>query len=138
MQSVKGYEAQESGRGVLELALTVEKIECARLSEKASPEAKSNYKLNVSLSEKHRRPEGLVLSFNLELTGSPQVAKIVVEGTAKLVGSKKEIDQELTSSSEKGPPRVVEAIYDKLYGLLYLLAGSMRVPYPPPNLLKSK
>jgi hypothetical protein len=121
---------------VLEVAVTVEKMECSRLSDRTSENTKSEYTVKVSLEEKQRRPDGVTLSFSLELTGTPQVALIIVSGFARLTGSDAEIRESLEVRSEKAPPPVAEAIYEKLYGLLYLVAGSMRIPYPLPNLLK--
>lgn len=121
---------------MLEVGVTVEKIECVRLSERATGDSKANYKLNVSLSEKHRRPDGLTIAFNLELTGFPEVAKITVAGSAKLTGSEADINEGIAAGVDKKPPKVVEAIYERLYGLIYSMAGSMKVPYPMPNLLK--
>lgn len=121
---------------MLEVGVTVDRIECVRFSDRVNENSKANYKLNVSLEEKHRRPDGLTIGFNLELTGSPQVVKITVTGVARLAGSQKEIGENTAKRDDRAPPKIVETIYERLYGLLYLLAGSMRVPYPTPNLVK--
>lgn len=121
---------------VLDVGVTVDRIECARLSEMATQDSKSTYTLNVGLLEKERGPAGLTINFNLELVGSPQLAKLVVSGSARLIGSENDIREALSQESEKSPPKVVETIYEKLYGLLYVLTVSMKVPFPQPNLLK--
>jgi len=121
---------------VLDVSVTVERIECARLSDRATQDSKSTYTLNVGLLEKERGLDGLTINFNLELVGSPQLAKLVVSGSAKLTGSDNDVREALSQESERTPPKVVETIYEKLYGLIYLLTVSMRVPFPQPNLLK--
>jgi hypothetical protein len=37
---------------------------------------------------------------------------------------------------DKTPPVVLTTIYERIYGLLYLVAGSLKVPHPLPTLLK--
>jgi hypothetical protein len=121
---------------VLEVSVVVERIEAARLTEKANEELRSNYKLNVGLSEKQRKAASLVLGFNLELTQVPQTAKITLTGTAELTGTEEEIKERITSKSENTPPPVVEIIYERVYGLVYIIAGGIKVPRPLPNLLR--
>jgi hypothetical protein len=77
-----------------------------------------------------------VLSFVLELTSQPQVARIKVDGIATLKGNKEEVQNEITAPDETNPPRILVTIYERVYGLIYLLAGNLRVPHPMPNLVK--
>jgi len=121
---------------MLEVAVLVEKLDATRLSEKANENAPSNYNLNVSLSEKSRSAESLVLNFQLELTTQQQTAKITVAGNATLKGSKEDIQTGITAPDENRPPQVLLTIYERVYGLIYLAAAGMKVPSPLPNLLK--
>ena len=121
---------------VLEVNVLVEKIEAVRMTEKPSEDLRSNYKLNVGLSEKQRKASSLVLGFTLELTQVPQAAKITVTGTAELTGTDEEIKERITSKTETAPPPVVEIIYERIYGLVYIIAGGIKVPRPLPNLLR--
>jgi len=123
---------------VLEVAVTLDRVEGVRLSDKADVNAKSEYKLNVSMSEKQRAPEELTLGFTLELTCQPQIAKMTVSGTVVLTGPDEEVESDIAPGEEKTPPKVVETIYERVYGLVYVLAGSLKVPYPKPNLLKKR
>lgn len=121
---------------MLEVAVLVEKVDATRLSEKASENAPSNYNLNVSLSEKSRSAESLVLNFQLEMATPQQTAKITVAGNATLKGSKEEIQAGITAPDENRPPQILITIYERVYGLIYLVASGMKVPSPLPNLLK--
>ena len=121
---------------MLDIAVLVERVEGARLSEKATENAQSSYNLNVSLSERDRTSGELVLSFVLELTSQPQVARIKVDGIATLKGNKEEVQNEITAPDETNPPRILVTIYERVYGLIYLVAGNLRVPHPMPNLVK--
>jgi hypothetical protein len=136
-EGAKGYEAGALTTRVLEVTVTVGKIEAVRLSDRASENLKSNYKLNVDLTEKERKSQALTVNFSIELTCQPQLARIAVGGTARLVGPDAEIKDMLAAKGEKSPPKVVEVIYEKLYSLVYLIAGNMRVPQPLPSLVKS-
>lgn len=123
-------------RGVLEVSVTIEGVDGARLSEKASENANSNYSLNVSLSEKNRTSEALTLTFSLELTSQPQMARFRVSGNAVLSGTKDEIKESIAAPDENRPPPILVMIYERIYSTLYILSGALKVPHPLPNLLK--
>ncbi len=133
---LKGYEATLGAISTLEIEVTAERIEGARLSPGVDENTKANYKLNVSVSEVRRRPGSMGLAFTLELSAAPQVAKMTVSGNAKVTGVEDEIRLATAPRQGKAPPKLVEMLYDKLYGLLYILAGSLNVPYPMPSLVK--
>ncbi len=120
-----------------EIGVLVERIEGARLSDKATENGTSNYSLNVSMSERERNPESLVLSFTLELTNQPQLARLAVTGIATITGNKDDIQNAIKAPDEKSPPLVLLTIYERIYGLLYLVSGNLKVPHPMPTLLKS-
>ena len=121
---------------MLEVAVQVERVDGSRLSDKANENAASNYNLNVSLSERDRTTEALVLNFSLELTSQPAMAKITISGYATLKGTKEEIQTGITASDENKPPAVLVTIYERIYGMVYLVASNLKVPHPMPNLLK--
>ncbi|MDA4121369.1 MAG: hypothetical protein OK404_03055 [Thaumarchaeota archaeon] len=121
---------------MLDVAVLVERVEGARLSEKASENAQSSYNLNVSLSERDRGSGELVLSFMLELTSQPPVARIAITGIATIKGNKDEVANEITAPDDTNPPKILVTVYERVYGLLYLVAGSLKVPHPMPNLIK--
>ena len=121
---------------MLDVSVLIESLNCSRLSDKISEDSASNYALNVSLSERDRNPSSLILSFTLELTNQPQLAKIVLSGIATLTGSKEEI-QGATTASGEAPPAILTTIYERVYGLVYLVAGGVKIPHPMPTLLKA-
>ncbi len=121
---------------MLEVTVLPETLDAIRLSEKATENAASNYSLNVSLSEKDRSSDALVLSFSLELTSQPPMARIKVSGSATLKGSRDEIREAITAPDAAKPPAILVMIYERVYSTIYLLAGGINVPHPMPNLLK--
>lgn len=122
---------------MLEIEVLIERVEGIRLSEKASENLPSNYGLNVSMSEKERNPETLVLTFSLELTNQPQVARMVVAGIATLTGTSEEIQGAIKAPDGSTPPAILVTIYERIYGLLYLVSGNLKIPHPMPNLLRA-
>jgi hypothetical protein len=121
---------------VLEITVIIEDVDAARLSEKATENATSNYSLNVSLAERDRSTDHLVLSYSLELTSQPAMARFKVSGSATLKGTKDEIKGGITAIDDHRPPPVLLEIYERIYSTVYLLAGALKVPHPMPNLLK--
>jgi hypothetical protein len=121
---------------VLEITVLLENVDASRLSDKATENTSSNYSLNVSLSERERSTESLMLSFSLELTSQPPTAKVKVSGIATLKGTKDEIKEAITAPDDTKPPPVLVAIYERAYSTIFLLAGAIKVARPLPNLLK--
>jgi len=121
---------------VLEVTVVIEDVDAARLSEKATENAASNYALNVSLAERERTTDHLVLSYSMELTSQPQTARFKVSGSATLKGTRDEIKGGITAPDSNRPPPVLLLIYERIYSTVYLLAGALKVPHPMPNLLK--
>ncbi|MGD0396284.1 MAG: hypothetical protein ABSB26_05160 [Nitrososphaerales archaeon] len=122
---------------MLEVNVLIERVDAARLSDKASENSPSNYSVNVSMSERDRNPQALILVFALELTDQPQLARLAVSGVATLTGTKDEIQAALEAPEDKTPPPVLTTIYERIYGLLYLVTGSLKVPHPLPTMLKA-
>jgi hypothetical protein len=61
---------------------------------------------------------------------------LTISGTASLKGDEQEIDALLASKEEDGSPPIFMKIYQKVYSIMYLMSGSLRIPYPSPGLLK--
>ena len=122
---------------MLDVEVLVEGVTGARLSEKASENGPSNYALNVSLSERERNPSSLMIAFTLELTNQPELARINVSGIATLRGSKDEVQGAITAPDDKSPPMILVTIYERIYGLVYIIASNLKVPHPLPSLLKT-
>jgi hypothetical protein len=120
---------------MLEVAVLLERIDATK-TEKINENSPSNFNLNVSLSEKTRSAEALVLNFQLDLTTPQSTAKITLAGNATLKGTKDEIQGGITAPDDNRPPQVLVTIYERLYGTVYLIASAMKVPPPLPNLLK--
>jgi hypothetical protein len=61
----------------------------------------------------------------------------LVTGTATVSGSKDEIQGVTKTPDDNNPPVILLTIYERVYGLLYLVSTSLKVPHPMPTLLKT-
>jgi hypothetical protein len=120
-----------------ETKVLVEKIDGIRISEKATEDTTASYTVDVSLSERARDPMSLSLNFELTLTGQPKISKLVVSGVATITGTKEEIQSFLRPQEEKGPPLILVTVYERVYGLLYLISHELKIPYPMPGLISA-
>jgi len=71
-----------------EVKIQVERVEGIRLSDNATEDTAANYTVNVSLSERKRESSLLSLNFELDLSGQPQISRLLVTGYVTIVGSR--------------------------------------------------
>ena len=116
--------------------VTIRSVEGNKLAEDVTSDSSVNFNVNANITESERNPDKLALKFAIELTTDPDVAKMTVTGTAVITGDDKEIDFLLTPKEGESVPPVFMKIYQKVYAVLYLVSGSLRIPYPSPGLLR--
>jgi len=121
---------------MVEVEVLIRSVEAARLSEDAKDSSEVAFEVTASLNETDRSPGQLVMRFSIDIQTAPQLAKIDISGVAKLNGEEQEIERLLVGKDAGSTPPVFMSIYKKVYAMLYLLAGSLRIPYPSPGLLK--
>lgn len=118
------------------IEVTIKSVEGNKLAEDVTSDSSVNFNVNANITESERNPEKLTLKFAIDLTTDPDVARMTVTGTAVLTGDDKEIDFLLTPKEGESVPPVFMKIYQKVYAVLYLVSGSLRIPYPSPGLLR--
>ena len=121
---------------MVEVEVLIRSVEAARLSEDAKDSSEVAFEVTASLNETDRSPGQLVMRFSIDIQTAPQLAKIDISGVAKLIGEEQEIERLLVGKDAGSTPPVFMNIYKKVYAMLYLIAGSLRIPYPSPGLLK--
>ena len=121
---------------MVEVEVLIRSVEAARLSEDAKDSSEVAFEVTASLNETDRSPGQLVMRFSIDIQTAPQLAKIDISGVAKLIGEEQEIERLLVGKETGSTPPIFMSIYKKVYAMLYLLAGSLRIPYPSPGLLK--
>ena len=118
------------------IEVTIKSVEGNKLAEDITSDSSVSFNVNANITESERNPDRLSLKFVIELTTDPDVAKMTVTGNAVLTGDDKEIDFLLTPKEGESVPPVFMKIYQKVYAVLYLVSGSLRIPYPSPGLLR--
>jgi hypothetical protein len=121
---------------MVELDVAIRSIEGTKLAEDVTSDSSVAFNANANLVEGDRNPGRVSLKFTIELSTNPEVAKVVISGTADLKGEDQEIEALLTPKEPDSVPPVFMKIYQKVYSIMYLLSGSLHIPYPSPGLLK--
>lgn len=88
------------------------------------------------MEEAERSEDSVKLNFQMIMDTEPAIAKFSVDGAATIRGSSEEIEHMLSADPETNVPYVFTRIYQQVYAVIYMLAGTIEVPYPSPALLK--
>ena len=121
---------------MVEVEVLVRSVEAARLSEDPKDNSDVSFEVTASLNETDRTPGQLAMRFSIGIQTAPQLAKVDITGSARITGDEQEIERLLSSKEAGSTPPVFMSIYKKIYAILYLISGSLRIPYPSPGLLK--
>jgi hypothetical protein len=121
---------------MVELDVLVKNVEANRLSDEAKDETSVTFDVEASLSEIDHQPGQFTLKYTIVITSQPPIARMDVAGTARITGEETEIQDLLKTPEGNTPPPVFMGIYQKVYAILYLLSGSLKIPYPSPGLMK--
>lgn len=119
-----------------DVEVSIRSVEGNKLAEDVTSDSTVSFNVAANLMESERNPDRLTLKFTIELTTDPDVAKMNIGGTAIITGDEKEVDSLLTPKPGESVPPVFMRIYQKVYAILYLVSGSLKIPYPSPGLLK--
>ncbi|MDG6960664.1 MAG: hypothetical protein JRN47_08315 [Nitrososphaerota archaeon] len=121
---------------MVDIAVSVKGIEANKTSDEANESTPVTFNVNSSINEADRGPGFLNLKFSMDVETQPAAARVFVSGTAMLKGKDDEIDQLLAAKEADGSPALFMKIYQRVYPTMYLLCGTLKLPYPAPGLLK--
>jgi hypothetical protein len=121
---------------MVEVEVLVKNVEANRLSDEARDDTSVTFDVSASLAEVDHQAGQFTLKYTIMISAQPPVARMDVAGTAKITGEEAEIQELLKSADGNNPPPVFMSIYQKVYAILYLLSGSLKIPYPSPGLMK--
>ena len=121
---------------VLEIAVQTKALEATRTTEENAESLEVTFNVNSSISESDRSDGLLKLKFAIDFETAPSAARLHASGTATLTGREEEVEKLLAAREEDGTPTLFMKIYRRIYPTMYLLCGSMGVPYPSPALLR--
>jgi hypothetical protein len=121
---------------MVELQVKVTKITAEKLAADDVSNRDVLYKVNVTMTETERNPGWAGISFTLDLTTEPAIARLQVSGTAHVGGTRGEVSP-LLSSVDKAPPLILAKVYERVYGTVFLLCEALQVPRPLPTLMRA-
>lgn len=109
---------------------------------KVDPEADKNtqvsFNISAKLEESDRKADQVTVSFVLGINGDPKVVRFQVEGIATASGESDDLERLLEHEGDSKVPRIFFSIYEQIYTILFVLAGSIDAPSPSPALLYSQ
>jgi hypothetical protein len=121
---------------MVEVEVLVKNVEANRLNDETRDETSVTFDVAASLSELDHQAGQFTLKYSIAITSQPPVARMDVAGTARITGEEAEIQELLKTPDGNNPPPIFMTIYQKVYAILYLLSGSLKIPYPSPGLMK--
>ena len=121
---------------MVEVEVLVKNVDATRLSDQPADETSVTFDVAASLAETDHQAGQFTLKYSIAITSQPPVARMDVAGSARITGEEAEIEALLKNPDQNTPPPVFMSIYQKVYAILYLLSGSLKIPYPSPGLMK--
>jgi hypothetical protein len=119
-----------------EVITKIRNIAVQKLDEKATHNTPVIFDFGANLEEADRTSDSVVLNFRMTMDTEPAIAKFVVEGATTITAEEAEIEKLLSADPETDVPYVFTRIYQTVYSVIFMLAGTIDVPYPSPALLK--
>lgn len=114
----------------------IRNVSVQKLDEKANQNTPVVFEFGVNLEESERSMDSIVLSFKMKMEAEPAIVRFNVEGTTSINGEEGEIEKLLAPDPQTNVPIVFTSIYQNVYAVIFMLAGTVDVPYPSPALLK--
>lgn len=119
-----------------EVVTRIRNISSLKSDEKANHNTPVVFNFSVNMEEAERTTDSVKLNFQMTMDTEPAIAKFIVEGAATVSGDSAEIDKLLSADPQTNVPHVFTRIYQQVYSVIFMLAGTLDVPYPSPALLK--
>ena len=119
-----------------EVITKIRNIAVQKQDDKATHNTPVIFDFGANLEEADRTSDSVVLNFRMTMDTEPAIAKFVVEGATTITAEEAEIEKLLSADPETDVPYVFTRIYQTVYSVIFMLAGTIDVPYPSPALLK--
>jgi hypothetical protein len=119
-----------------EVVTKIRNVAVQKLDEKSNHNTPVIFDFGANLEEADRSSESVTLNFKMTMDTEPTIAKFAIEGSATINGEESEIEKLLSADPETNVPYVFTRIYQTVYSVIFMLAGTIDVPYPSPALLK--
>lgn len=119
-----------------EVATKIRNIAVHKLDDKATHNTPVIFDFGANLEEADRSSESVTLTYKMTMDTEPAIARFAIEGSATINAEEAEIEKLLSADPETNVPYVFTRIYQTVYSVIFMLAGTIDVPYPSPALLK--
>jgi hypothetical protein len=119
-----------------EVFTKIRNVSVQKLDEKSNRNTPVIFDFSANIEESDRSSESVTLNFRMTMDTEPAITKFIIEGSAIVSGEESEIEKLLSSDPETNVPYVFTRIYQMVYSVIFMLAGTIDVPYPSPALLK--
>ena len=119
-----------------EVVTRIRNVAVQKLDAKSDHNTPVIFDFGANLEESERASDSVTLNFRMTMETEPSIAKFVVEGNATINSEESEIEKLLSADPETNVPHVFTRIYQTVYSVIFMLAGTIDVPYPSPALLK--
>lgn len=120
----------------VEVVTKIRNVTSLKSDENANHNTPVVFNFAVNMDEAERSPDSVKLNFQMVMDTEPAIAKFTVEGVAAITGDSGEIEKILSADPQTNVPQVFTRIYQQVYSVIFMLAGTLDVPYPSPALLK--
>ena len=119
-----------------EVITKIRNITSTKSDEKANHNTPVVFNFSVNMDEADRTSDSVKINFQMIMDTEPSVAKFTIEGVATVTGDSAEIEKLFEADPKTNVPHVFTRIYQQVYSVIFMLAGTLDVPYPSPALLK--
>jgi hypothetical protein len=120
----------------IEVNTKIRNVTSLKTDEKADHNTPVVFNFAVNMDEAERGSDFVKLNFQMVMDTEPAIAKFSVEGVAIVTGDPAEVEKILSPDPQTNVPQVFTRIYQQVYSVIFMLAGTIDVPYPSPALLK--
>ena len=124
-----------SQKGV-EVVTKIRNVTSLKTDENATQNTPVVFSFSVNMEETDRKDDSVKLNFSMTMDTEPAIAKFTVEGAAFVSGDASDIEKMLSADPQNNVPPVFTKIYQQVYSVIFMLAGTIDVPYPSPALLR--
>ena len=123
-------------KSATEVRTKIRNVNVEKTDDRADHNTPVIFDFGANLEEAERNSEGVVLNFKISMNTEPMIAKFTVEGSAQVMGEENEVEKLLSPDPQTNVPFVFTRIYQTVYSVIFMLAGTVDIPYPSPALLK--
>ena len=126
-----------AGQGTkAEVKVKIKKISAQKLEDSSSHDSRVVFNVGVNIEEEYRKSNSVGLNYAVSLETEPPIGKVSIEGIATVSGNPAGVEKMLAPDPSTNIPKVLTPIYEEIYSVLFMLVGTLDLPYPSPALLK--